>query len=83
MNETEATYRCLGCGRTVERAEGEKLPEGDERCSHEWEPVEDDGDPALLLLQAEGRTYLCTVCHTSSVDALNGEDTCAECLAKR
>lgn len=31
------TYKCLSCGRIIERDEGEELPPGDEHCSHEWE----------------------------------------------
>ena len=27
-----------------------------------------------------GRTFVCCVCHLVAVDALNGEDTCFECL---
>lgn len=33
-------YRCLSCGRTVERDEpDDDLPRSDEHCSHEWERV--------------------------------------------
>lgn len=27
--------------------------------------------------------YLCTLCHTNTVDAASGCDTCAACLARR
>lgn len=36
------TYACLGCGRTVEMAEGDTLPRDDEYCSHEFERMEDE-----------------------------------------
>lgn len=30
-------YYCLSCGFICEREDGEELPRGDERCSHEFE----------------------------------------------
>lgn len=38
-------YRCLGCGLVVDMAEGDELPRGDERCSHEFEPLAEGTRP--------------------------------------
>lgn len=39
VEEVEATYRCLACGREADRAPGEDMPRDDESCSHQWERV--------------------------------------------
>jgi hypothetical protein len=37
----------------------------------------------VVELTADPPVGLCTICHVNPVDAANGYDTCAECLARR
>jgi hypothetical protein len=32
--------------------------------------------------RSQAATPLCTVCHKNAVDAYNGYDTCADCIAR-
>lgn len=39
IREAVNTYRCLACGMVRDVEDPAELPEGDEHCSHEFEPV--------------------------------------------
>lgn len=35
-----------------------------------------------IIRENKDKVYYCTICHKNTVDALNGYDTCDECLRK-
>jgi hypothetical protein len=66
--------RCGLCGGPCSDGSGVCL--GCELGGNGWYPDE------RIDLTAEPIAFLCTVCHQNAVDAANGYDTCAECIAR-
>ena len=66
---------CEQCGRTC--------PDGLPYCSFDCHCRAEGWDPdEIVTLTEEPPVPLCTICHKNAVDAEDGWDTCADCLAR-
>jgi hypothetical protein len=77
--EKEAPLKfCLECGEEISNKENIEHPRMCEDCYNRF----------LLYSNYEAeqelksKTYYCCICHINIVDAMNGFDTCADCLKK-